>query len=171
MLIGNPDRFAFLIERVPEWESDNFINGIMYVYLNGVLYPDALRTTTINVVLHYLFNSTMPDMMPAFDKTLFQMENTKLFKRLCEMTFAEEEEEENDYSYQIPLLELEDAGYVFFFAVAFEESIRILVGYSEKGDPTFVDEIEISLDEYESIKKKLFDYYINDILDNNKNVH
>ena len=43
MLFGTPDKFAFLIERVPEWEDVSYVNGIMYVCLNWKMYPDTLR--------------------------------------------------------------------------------------------------------------------------------
>ena len=39
MLIGNPDKFAFLLEIVPEWSDDTFINGMLYVFINGAQYP------------------------------------------------------------------------------------------------------------------------------------
>lgn len=31
MLLGDPYRFAFLIERIPEWEKTGWKNGIMFV--------------------------------------------------------------------------------------------------------------------------------------------
>ena len=113
MLFGNPERFAFLIERVPEWESITFINGIMYVYLNGKMYPDSLRTTTLNVDLMFLFDSTMPDFQPKVNENFYAMDTAELFKKLCEITFPDDYDTDNDYSYLIPLQETEDSGYDF----------------------------------------------------------
>ena len=113
MLFGNPERFAFLIERVPEWESITFINGIMYVYLNGKMYPDSLRTTTLNVDLMFLFDSTMPDFQPKVNENFYAMDTAELFKKLCEITFPDDYDTDNDYSYQIPLQEIPYIGMVW----------------------------------------------------------
>lgn len=158
MLLGTPDKFAFLIERVPEWESSSFINGIMYVYLNGKMYPDTLRTTTLNVDLHYLFNSTMPDFKPKVNADLYRLSTSDLFKKLCEITFPDDDNIDNDYSYQIPLNEIQDSRY-YFFAVAFENKIRVLVGKYQDEDIIFQDETELSVSEFENIRSKLFEYY------------
>ena len=158
MLFGTPDKFAFLIERVPEWESSSFINGIMYVYLNGKMYPDTLRTTTLNVDLHYLFNSTMPDFKPKVNADLYRLSTSDLFEKLCEITFPDDYNIDNDYSYQIPLNEIQDSGY-YFFAVAFENKIRILVGKRQDEDIIFQDETALTISEFENIRSKLFEYY------------
>ena len=55
MLLGDPYRFAFLIERIPEWEKTGWKNGIMFVIINDDVYPKYVRTTT--------FNSEMPDIL------------------------------------------------------------------------------------------------------------
>lgn len=162
MLIGNPDSFAFLIDRVPEWETgDSFVNGIMYVYLNGKMYPDTLRTTTLNVALMYLFNSTMPAFQPKVNLDLYQMNTLDLFKKLCEITFPYDID--NNYDYQIPLTEIEDSGY-YFFAVSGDNKIRILVGkYTDIDVITFDNEIIIDKYEFQNIRDKLFEYYTNEI--------
>ncbi len=162
MLFGNPDKFAFLIERVPEWESDSFINGIMYVYLNGKMYPDTLRTTTLNTDLDFLFNSTMPNFQPKVNADLYRMSTADLFKKLCEITFPEDYDIENDYSYQVPLQEIEDSGY-YFFVVAYKNNVRILAGKYFNEDIIFDDENEINISEFENVRDKLFEYYENEI--------
>lgn len=162
MLFGNPERFAFLIERVPEWESITFINGIMYVYLNGKMYPDSLRTTTLNVDLMFLFDSTMPDFQPKVNENFYAMDTAELFKKLCEITFPDDYDTDNDYSYQIPLQETEDSGYDFF-AVASENHVRILAGKYSNGDIVFDNEVIIDKLEFTDIKDELFKYYENEI--------
>lgn len=106
MLFGTPDKFAFLIERVPEWEDVSYVNGIMYVCLNWKMYPDTLRTTTLSTDLHFLFNSTMPNFQPKVNDDLYRMSTADLFKTLCEITFPEDYDIDNDYSYQVPLQEI-----------------------------------------------------------------
>ena len=58
MLIGNPDKFAFLLEIVPEWSDDTFINGMLYVFINGAQYPKTLRTTTLSDDIYYLVDNS-----------------------------------------------------------------------------------------------------------------
>ena len=54
MLAGNPDKFAFLIERVSDWESEGRVNGVMHIYINGKSYPKKLHTTMLNEDIAHL---------------------------------------------------------------------------------------------------------------------
>ena len=168
MLFGTIDKFAFLIERVPEWEDVSYVNGIMYVCLNWKMYPDTLRTTTLSTDLHFLFNSTMPNFQPKVNDDLYRMSTADLFKTLCEITFPEDYDIDNDYSYQVPLQEIEDSRY-YFFAVACDNkvrlplAVRILVGKYVNEEIVFDNEIEISISEFENIRDNLFEYYENEI--------
>lgn len=56
MLAGNPDKFAFVIERVSDWEKDGCVNGMMYIYINGRAFPRKLHTTKLDADLYYLFD-------------------------------------------------------------------------------------------------------------------
>ena len=57
MLLGNPYKFAFLIERIPDWEKGSWKNGIMFVIINDNIYPKDVRTTT--------FNSEIPEILDS----------------------------------------------------------------------------------------------------------
>ena len=164
MLIGNPDKFAFLFEPVPEWCSKCFVNGLLYIYVNGRQFPETLRTTTLSDDMFFLIDS------PAFSKPrinapLFLLEKRELFIKLCKVTFPEDGTE-NDYSYLLPLDELQSAGYCFF-AIAFNNEIRILVGhyidYIENNQLDFIDDVVLDLPEFDYMRNQVHDYYKNTI--------
>ena len=164
MLIGDPDSFAILMDVVPSWCSNGFVQGVFYIYVNSELYPNQLRTTTLSTDLICLLDKTSPFVIPKNNKELYLLETDELFKRLCELTFPEAEEAYNDYSYLIPLNEVQDAGY-YFFVVAYEKEVRILVGKrNEAEDILFVDEIKLDIEAFEDIKNKVQNYYQNVIL-------
>ena len=71
MLCGNPSGFAFLIERIPEWEVSSWKNGLMFVIVNDDIYPKDVRTTTFNSELPDLLNPDSAFMHPVIDKALF----------------------------------------------------------------------------------------------------
>lgn len=161
MLIGNPDKFAFLLEIVPEWCSNNFIQGILNVYVNGVQYPDALRTTTLSSDIHWLLEDTSPFINPQINEELYSLETVELFNTLSKLTFPETGE--NDYSYLIPLHEISDAGF-YLFIVASEKEVRLLITQCNNLNVlTFSDEIKMDILDFECIKQKVRNYYMNEI--------
>ena len=161
MLIGNPDKFAFLLEIVPEWCSDNFIQGILNVYVNGVQYPDALRTTTLSSDIHWLLEDTSPFINPQINEELYSLETVELFNTLSKLTFPETGE--NDYSYLIPLHEISDAGF-YLFIVASEKEVRLLITQCNNLNVlTFSDEIKMDILDFECIKQKVRNYYMKEI--------
>lgn len=163
MLIGNPDNFALMLEIVPEWCSDNFVQGIFYVYVNGVIYPDTLRTTTLNSEIYGLLEDNSPFLNPQIDKELYNLEADELFKEICNITFPKTETADNNYSYSIPLVELSNAG-VYLFIVASENEVKIIIGkHDEENELTYVDEAKVSMADFEYIKQRLHDYYADNI--------
>lgn len=157
MIIGNPYQFAFLLERMPEWEN-TWINGLMFVAVNGEIYPKEVRTTT--------FNSELPDILsvdsafidPILDKKLYSKEKTELLSYIANLTYPQSIEENNDYSFLIPFHEIGDAGYSFFI-LSNGEKIRILVGQWEDERLHFIDETEIGMQEYNEIKTQVIAFY------------
>lgn len=161
MLIGNPDKFAFLLEIVPGWCSNNFIQGILNVYVNGVQYPDALRTTTLSSDIHWLLEDTSPFINPQINEELYSLETVELFNTLSKLTFPETGE--NDYSYLIPLHEISDAGF-YLFIVASEKEVRLLITQCNNLNVlTFSDEIKMDILDFECIKQKVRNYYMKEI--------
>lgn len=155
MLIGNPYKFCFMIERIPEWET-SFINGIMFVAVNDDIYPKEMRTTTFNSELLDILDSAFTD--PVNDKTLYDMSDAELFRHMAETTYPPDEDTLNDYRFHIPFHEICDSGYAFF-VITNGENVRILVGKWEGDSLAFVDSTEISLQEYNDIIAQLRSFY------------
>lgn len=157
MLIGNPYKFCFLIERIPEWEG-SYINGIMFVIVNGELYPKEVRTTT--------FNSEFPDILrpgsafinPVNDKKLYDKRESELLSYIADVTYPKNDTVLNDYRFLIFFHEINDSGYNFFI-LSNGENIKILVGKWKNENIEFVDKVIISMQEYNLIKSQIIAFY------------
>ena len=110
MIIGSEYKLCFIIDRVPEWEDEAYKNGIMFVSLGTHIYPDTLRTTTLNMDLCYAVKDDSPFMKPVIDPVLYELEKDQLFKTIYEITYPEDIEKDNDYKYEWPFQEIMDAG-------------------------------------------------------------
>lgn len=160
MLIGNPDKFALLLEIVPEWRNSNFINGLLYVYVNGQQFPKELRTTTLSDDVFYLLDNS-PFVQPCVNNELYHLEPDELFYRLCQITFPEDTD--NDYSYLIPLEELSDAKYIFFI-VATNDRYKIIVGDWKNPDKkNYIDYVEVDIAYHIALWQRLREFYDNEI--------
>ena len=158
MVIGNPLKFAFLIERIEDWEVDYWKNGIMFVILNEGIYPKEVRTTTFNSEIFDILNSNSAFMNPLIDKELYNKSDLELFHYIADITFPEDLETDNDYRYLIPFHEINDSNYNFFI-ISNDVNIKIFVGRWEHENITLVDCTEISKQEYIEIKSKLTIFY------------
>lgn len=156
MIIGDPCRFAFLIERVPQWESGYF-NGLMFLIVNDSIYPKEVRTTTLCCELSELLDAQSVLRNPVIDTALFRMETAECFRRITEAVYPEDYEIDNDYRYLIPFHEINDSGFSIF-AVSDGENVRILVGEWEQASCSFVEETVIGMQEYCDIAKQLQEY-------------
>lgn len=172
MIAGNPDKFAFLIERVGEWESNGFINGLMYIYMNGKLYPCKLRTTTLNSDLPSLFDDRSSAFVrPKVSRKLYAMNGKKLFKRIRRLRFpfrySDKPDTDEDYRFDVTLNEMENAGY-HLFVVTDGNDVRLLLGgwkYKKKdGKFKYLDDVELSAVEYQSIIRRVYFYYRNGMM-------
>ena len=150
MIAGNPDKFAFLIEKVSDWSSCGFTNGLMYLYINGRSYPEDVHTATVNMELNNLTEHNSPMVNPVVDNELFSMKSKELFNFFYTATFGK-----GDYRFQLPLQELGDAGY-FVFVVASDDNVRIQLVKQKSADSfELLDETVISLSEYKTISAQL----------------
>ena len=96
MVIGDPCKFGFIIERIREWEaSGTYQSGIVFLFLDNTIYPDTVRNTTLNVDLYHLTRDDSPFMNPVIDPDLYELEKDKLFKTL----YTEDMETDQDYKY------------------------------------------------------------------------
>lgn len=103
MLIGDPDYFAFILERVPKWEIGGFVNGIMYVIISGISYPEELRTTTFNSELSDILGDRSALVHAVRDDELFALDDKQLFDILADKVYPDiDDERDNDYRFMIP---------------------------------------------------------------------
>lgn len=133
MVIGDPYKMAFILERMTVWEADgdSFRNGIMFLSIEGEVFPKEVRTTT--------FLSELPDILSlrplppsAFmdtvtDKGLYNMPSDKLLAYLEDITFPDDLDTDNDYRFLVPFTEIGDSGFEVFM-VSDGENVRVLVG-------------------------------------------
>lgn len=152
MIIGNPDKFAFLIEKISDWSSCGYTNGLMYLYINGRAYPKEMRTASLNAELYALTMENSPLLNPPIDERLFKLPAQELFEKMCEIAF-----ETGDYRFQLPCQELGDAGH-FVFVVACENDVRIQIGTQQEADNiVFTDETAVDKKEFANISKRICD--------------
>lgn len=160
MLIGDPDKFAFLIEKVPAWSAGGFVNGLLYVYVNGEMFPKELRTTTLSTDLFMLRDFAFEN--TPTDKRLYALSDDDLFAELRRPRypeyFTDNEDADADYRFNLELQELGDCGYDFF-ALSGGENVRILVGQGSTAEElTLVNSAEITLAKFEKIRDEVIQY-------------
>ena len=126
MIIGDPYKFCFLIERIPEWEDESFKNGIMFVCVEDSIYPNDVRTTTFNCELYHLTDVDGAFMKPVIEPDIFSLSDNKLFQHMLNVTYPEDDELDNDYRYEWQFYEINDAGFRFF-SVSNGHKVKLLV--------------------------------------------
>ena len=158
MVIGDPCKFGFIIERIREWEaSGTYQSGIVFLFLDNTIYPDTVRNTTLNVDLYHLTRDDNPFMNPVIDPDLYELEKEQLFKTLYETAYPEDIEADNDYKYVWPLQEIGDAGFDIF-SISNGKKIKIFGAKLHIDDVDLLNMVELDLDEYLSIAKELKNY-------------
>ena len=158
MVIGDPCKFGFIIERIREWEaSATYQSGIVFLFLDNTIYPDTVRNTTLNVDLYHLTRDDSPFMNPVIDPDLYELEKEQLFKTLYETAYPEDIEADNDYKYVWPLQEIGDAGFEIF-SVSNGKKIKIFGAKLHIDDVDLLNMVELDLDEYLSIANELKNY-------------
>lgn len=169
MLLGYPYKFAFLLEHIPEWDDGSFIQGMMFLMINEKIYPNEPWTATFSTELPMLLDEKYSPMKnPVVNKELYSVEGRELYDRLMVITHSEELDALYDSSYYLPFMEINDLGWEVF-VISDGEKVRLLVGkwndsksidgrqYREK--PEFLDEVELTCEEYNSVIDKLEDFY------------
>lgn len=154
MLLGNPYKFAFLIERIPDWEKDIWKNGIMFVIINDDIYPKSVRTTTFNSEMPEILDSESAFINPIIDKELYGKSDEQTIE------FVSDEENEYYYRYFIPFHEINDSGYRLY-VISNSCNVKILVCKLESEKTKLVDKLEIPIQEYNEIKSQVIDFFNN----------
>lgn len=163
MLFGNPDNFAFLIEKVPEWCGNGFVNGLLYVYVNGEIFPKKIYTTTLSdlwSVFDYAFVN------PPKDERLYALPDDELFAELRQIRyplyFTDDEDADNDYRYDIEYYEIGDWRY-HIFAVSNGKNVRVLIGHWSGEELALESSAEITLGEFTTLRDDFSEYYHKEI--------
>lgn len=158
MLMGNPDRFAFWIERVPEWETHNYKNGLLFLFFKGELYPKELRTTVLNSDLPTLLDGAhSPFLTPVSDASLYALEDEALFRRIAEMAYPPDGVTGNDCSFSLPLQELNDAGYALFL-LSNGQQVKYLLGRWFGNSLSLAGTVELDASEHRAIVRQMTQY-------------
>lgn len=124
MVIGNPYEFAFIIDKVPEWSADTFLNGIFFVAINGDFFPPSICTSTLNSDLYVFFEIapasliTMPE-----NSVLYAMNKDELFAILYGSLSSDSEIEGSTYKFSTTTMEDEGC---YCFSVSNGETLRII---------------------------------------------
>ena len=157
MVIGDPYKFGFLIERVSDWEYPPLINGLLFFYLNKKAYPNELCTAALSEELPELLSDRSPLMKPKRNKRLFKLDSKDRFERIAALTYPEDIDKKSDLSYLVPFHAVNDSG-LTVFTLTDEEQVIIMVGQWSEGKLLQVDERVVDILEYESVIAQLKEY-------------
>lgn len=123
MVIGDPYIFSIMIDVVDKWNVDRtFNNGLLFMSINGSLISSKITTTTLNAEVFQLIQTLKN---PMVNEDIFHMEKKEAFISIYKLTFPNEYDVDNDYSYDITPHEFSDNN-CFVFMVSDGEKIRIL---------------------------------------------
>lgn len=143
MVIGNPDVFSIMIDVVDDWNYDrSFNNGLLFMGINGNLLMPKTIVATLNTEIYTLLNNLKS---PKKDEKIFNMEKKRAFKYIYSITFPDDYNLNNDYSYEITPNVFSDNNY-FVFMVSNGEKIRIL---ASSGEVTY--DVENSTHDFQSV--------------------
>ncbi|MCW2474018.1 MULTISPECIES: immunity 42 family protein [unclassified Symbiopectobacterium] len=176
MIFGDPNRFAILIEYIPEW-GDGYKNGLFHFCVKGSIYPDKTKVATLGGDVFCLSDGNALT-SPVNDINLFLMDKGKAFYTMLETMLPErvksKEKIHDDfitsYRYQASTYNLEN-DCCFFFAISNGNNIRVVgsklsilkegangLHWVDVSEPYIVDVI-LDKDEMNRIIKSAIDYY------------
>ena len=165
MVIGESEYydFGFIIERIPEWEDESFLNGIMFLMIHGKIYPKNARTTSFNCELPDLLDERSAMMSPVIDEELFRLDSETLFEKLADITYSKDRDALYDMRFLIPFHEINDSGYCVFI-ISNGDEIRLLVG-APRGDGLYLEnEIQLTKAQYTKVTDKLKKFYYDTLI-------
>ena len=159
MVIGDPYKFAIIVDTVNQWNPSNnsFHNGVLFYCFNGTLFPKEVQTATLS--------SDIFDLLPrlrtiCIDDELFTQNKDDAFRRLYDFYI------EQTGNFDITPLTFSDFDH-FVFAVKGNCGVRILANTlcydKEKSthDCSSLNTLEaiISQQEYEALVNNLNCWY------------
>lgn len=123
MIIGEPNLFSIFIDVVEEWNYDrSFNNGLLFVDINGTIFPNKIIEATLNTELYELIQN-LENIKENTD--VFFMGKEEAFVYIYKLVFPDDYDVDNDYSYNVTPFVLWDNNY-FVFMVSNGHEIRIL---------------------------------------------
>ena len=145
MILGNPYDFAVILDVVDKWnkaDSYSFYNGILAFYIDGEIFPNKMVNATLG--------SEVPNLVKQFSQVpvnekLFDMSKEDAFLKIHQITFPEDIDVDNDYSYEITPNCFGDIN-CCVFAVSNGQQVRVLASgleYSLEEGRHELDNIEI----------------------------
>ncbi len=128
MTLGNPYKFAVLVDTIKDWNiDDTFCNGLLLFFVDGCLYPNEIITATLRCEVEPLIQKLAN---PAVDKRLYGLSAQQAFSEIYRISFPDNIDVASDNRFDISPPSLSDHGY-FLFSVSDGTSIRILASKLE----------------------------------------
>lgn len=130
MIFGDPYRFAIWLESIPQW-SDSYKNGFFYFFVNGNMYPEDVRTSTLDVDFYDVIDEKNALISLPCNDEIFNAPTNEAFDALFKLAYPESTQDD-EYPEQVfdfcasPTI-IHDSG-AYFFAVSNESSVRIVGG-------------------------------------------
>lgn len=162
MILGNPDKFAIIMEVVSDWNIDqSFNNGVLIFSIGGKSYPN-------NEIVNATLDSEIPHLKECIEniginERLFLLSKEEVFAEIYNLRFPENWNMEPDIQYDITPLSFADNN-CLVFAVSNRKQVRILAAadleYIVADSRYNLDNIEIgetyvSVSEFNEILTKL----------------
>lgn len=123
MLLGDPYKFSVCFDVIKSWNTDDtFCNGVLFLCINGEIYPKEIVTATLRLEIETL-RQKLSNI--AFDKNLFQMAKEDAFREIYNITYPENIDFCNNYDFSISPSIFVDKN-CFLFAVSDGSNVRIL---------------------------------------------
>lgn len=134
MIFGDPYRFAVWVEPVSQW-SGSYTNGLFHLIINGNMYPSDIRTSTLSSDLREISDNDCALVSQPLNRDVFTLSTQEAFSRLFNLAYPESSELDEYpaqvFDYCIKSSNVSDFG-ACFFAVADEDSVRIIGGKTEQ---------------------------------------
>ena len=106
MIIGDPYKFAILSGEINEWNIDDaFCNGVLFLCVNGDIYPKEVVTATLRCEIEYLKQKLRNI---TTDKRLYILPPQQAFAEIYGITFPEDMDSDNGDCFDITPASLSD---------------------------------------------------------------
>lgn len=134
MIFGDPNKFAILAKKIPEWTApDSYVNGMFHFIVGSKLFPDYTVVSTLGTDIGVCLSDKNALISQPEDALLFNMPKEEAFTKMLNAMrpFALNpdadvpDDFEEDCRYQASTQNIEDGG-CYVFAASFKNEIRIL---------------------------------------------